>query len=429
MNDSSPNQNLFTEEEDIKYNSQHLFTEEETKYSGQNLFLEEEDNNNHSLFTEEEDIKYNNTNIQHLFTEEEDIKCNNTKSQNVFNNIADSKSNNMINPNIFTEEEDLKINNYTSQHLFFEEEEEEVDSTISLTSLNKQQFFEDNSQNRIPVRDHHKLEEEEEESDSHVSITAENKCHQLIEEEEEEDSFVFESTESYTKPSYIEDDHVELITDNDDDTIKLLKKLDNMNLDLSIIENPPDESQEEEENEEINQTQFKEEEDIKDDDTFSISNYDMSISNDTRELFNVIDNLKIENNPEKERPLQTFDPPLTKEELSTNDNIAEEQFNFQDSLVYRDIEADMKPFKQRGNKRAIYDELQSFDCVALVIDPSKPENEIDDYVTPDFNQADEAAIITARTKDAPLPDYEILTPYNGEIESLILQAYLDFNDL
>ena len=108
---------------------------------------------------------------------------------------------------------------------------------------------------------------------------------------------------------------------------------------------------------------------------------------------------------------------------------AEKQFNFQDSFVYRDIEADMKPFKQRGNKRAIYDELHTFDCVALVVDPSKPENEINDYITSDFNQADEAAIITARAKDNPLPNYEILTPYSGEIESLILQAYLDFNDL
>ncbi|KAK8897277.1 hypothetical protein M9Y10_015217 [Tritrichomonas musculus] len=419
--------------------------------------------NNYQIFEEEEEERFddfeNNININNFDDEEikkliNNMQLNDEEEENF--NITQITSDTYLNDTFTkTEEEDsctLKINsNNETRNIYSEEEEDKNIFKMTLTNETHNihdsgkehhiscEFDNINSSNRVNSflksnsdSNHQSFfsekEEEEEEAEISLEIQATNHFHQANEEEEEEDSFIFETTDSNVKPNYIDDDHVDLITDNDEDTIKLFKKLDNMDLDLSKIENPSDDNKIEEEEEEGDQNQFQEEEEKKDD-VFSLSNYDMTMDQDTKELFDVINKLQIDKLSEKEKPLQIFDPAIVNEELSTKDHFVEKQFNFQDSFVYRDVEADMKPFKQRGNKRNVYQDLHSFDCAALVIDPSTLDNEINNYTTPNFNKYDEAAIITARTEDAPIPEYEILTQYPGEMESLILQAYLDFNDL
>lgn len=224
-------------------------------------------------------------------------------------------------------------------------------------------------------------------------------------------------------------DDIQLITDTDKETLILLKKLDNMNMDIPDIEKSFEPVIEPEEPHIEQSIVIEEEEEEVSDSNVSFSDFDLSPTRDQNELLTAIQNLQIDKEPESIKPLQVFDPAYTKESLSTKDHAAEKQFHFQDSFVYRDIYECTKPYKERGKKWSTYDDLDSHDLVGVVVDPSRPEKEIMDFLSSEFNQADEARILTQDAEDKPIPEYEIMTQYPGEIESVKLESFLDFYGL
>ncbi|OHS97809.1 hypothetical protein TRFO_09228 [Tritrichomonas foetus] len=313
-----------------------------------------------------------------------------------------------------------------NDNVVLQEEEEGVDEGLD-DNLQENQLFleeeEEDSSFNFEEEPHRELEisqEEEEEINQEINQDIHRKSNSNDDDTSSEfcgdaDQIISEALHS-SKENSLEE--IELITPSDRETLILFAKFENMDKDIpEIVKNFDDAQIEEEETEEA---KFYEEEEEEAELGNSIDNFDPTPDKDTIELLNFINQLDIE------RPLQVFDPAYIND---LHKKEKEHQFEEKEKFVYRDIQSNIKPYKQRGNKRKPYDDLYPYDCVGLVVDPSNPEKEITQYLHENFDQTDTARIVTESTEDTPLPEHQILTPYTGEIESVILQAYLEFNGL